>query len=159
MSVEGNGYPNGENGEVSARHDSTAEHSFDDVARGVATGTVPRRKALRILAASLFGGAFAAAPAVAVAAPKPGGTGCSISGQVRDDRGKCVCPSGTEVCGNRCVNSCPGGTGQTLNNNCQCTCGNNQVLCGGNCVTDNCPSGQFLNTAGGACTCECLDTN
>src|SRR5919112_907502 len=99
MSIEENGYTNGENGKVASREDSTAEHSFDELARGVSTGTIPRRKALRMLAASLFGGALVAAPAgMALAAPKPGGTGCPVAGQTRNTtNGKCECPTGTVV--------------------------------------------------------------
>src|SRR5687768_16385946 len=103
MSIEENGHTNSENGEGSARHDSTAEHSFDDVARGVATGTVTRGKALRVVVASLFGGAFVATAGAAGAAPKPGGTGCPKPGQVRDpaNKGQCVCASGLTTCVNK----------------------------------------------------------
>src|SRR3712207_3596339 len=128
MSVEENGHRNGENGEVSTREDSTAEHRFDDLARGVSTGTVPRRKALRMLAVSLFGGAAAAgfglvAPMGAGAQPRQGGQGCPLPGQVRRG-GRCVCPQGTTECDNRCVNNqCSGG--RTFNAaTCQCECAN-----------------------------------
>src|SRR5919107_1423850 len=114
MSIEENGHTNSENGEGASREESTAEHSFDELARGLGTGTVPRRKALRMLAASLFGGVLVAAPAgVAWAAPKPpqpgGSKGCP-TGQIRVD-GTCQCPT----------DPCPI-TGQTRNAQCQCEC-------------------------------------
>jgi hypothetical protein len=160
MSIEENGYTNGENGEGASREDSTAEHSFDELARGVSTGTVPRRKALRMLAASLFGGALVAAPAaVAVAAPKPGGTGCSVAGQVRRN-GQCVCPRGTTVCGTgsnaRCVNNQCGTTSTFNPATCQCEavnqCGTTEVLCGGQCLAE-CSGGKVRNPT--SCACEC----
>jgi CXCXC repeat len=153
MSVEENGYRNGENGEVSSREDSTAEHSFDDLTRGLATGTVSRRKALGVVLASLFGGAFAFVPGMAMAnhGPKHGGTGCPKAGQIREN-GKCVCPAGTTECRNGCVNEvCSGG--RIFNaNTCQCECETNQVFCGGTCQPE-CPGGKVRDPLTCACTC------
>src|SRR5215211_6024266 len=103
----------------SSREDHTGTSTFDSAARGLADGSVSRGKALRMLAASLFGGALLAAPGTAMAAsgPKPGGTGCNKPGQIRQG-GKCVCnpnePLVTCTSGSgdiRCVdqNACGGG--------------------------------------------------
>src|SRR5215212_1888697 len=98
----------------SSREDYTGASTFDSAARGLADGSVSRGKALRMLAASLFGGALVAAPGTAMAAPggpKPGGTGCAKPGEIRVN-GKCQCNTaeGLITCGpnNRCVdpNTC-----------------------------------------------------
>jgi hypothetical protein len=162
MSVEENGHRNGEIEEVSTREDSTAEHSFDDLTRSLATATVPRRKALRTLAAALFGGAFFAAPAIAVAAPKPGGTGCSKPGEIRVN-GKCECNTaeGLITCGSnkRCVDPNTCGGGQRVNTDtCKCECINSdETLCPGTgqCMSNVCPTGAVLNTSGQSCSCQC----
>jgi hypothetical protein len=57
MSVEGNG-----SRAESFREDHTGTSTFDSAARGLADGFVSRGKALRMLAASLFGGTLAAIP-------------------------------------------------------------------------------------------------
>ena len=49
------------------------EHSFDELARGLASGSLSRRKALRLMGAALVGGALASIPGVALAAPCPSG--------------------------------------------------------------------------------------
>jgi hypothetical protein len=47
------------------------EHSFDELARELASGTLSLRKALKVMGAALFGGALTATiPGVAFAAPK-----------------------------------------------------------------------------------------
>jgi hypothetical protein len=163
MSIEENG-----SRVESSREDHTGTSTFDSAARGLADGSVSRGRALRMLAASLFGGALVAAPAaVAVAAPsdnrKPGGTGCPVAGQIRQG-GKCTCPQSTpDVCGTgsnaQCVNrQC--GTGSTFNQaTCKCeavnTCGAGEVLCNGNCLQE-CGGAQVRNPE--SCACECPGT-
>jgi hypothetical protein len=61
--------------------DHTGEHSFDELARGLASGSVSRRKALKLMGAALAGGALASIPGVAQAAPPQ------------------PCPEGTFTCG------------------------------------------------------------
>jgi hypothetical protein len=165
MSIEENGYTNGENGEGASREDSTAEHSFDELARGVSTGTVPRRKALRMLAASLFGGVLVAAPAMAAPRDnrKPGGTGCPKAGQIRNEVGKCECQSQLVTCGptgnESCVDPNTCGNGQRVNTtSCKCECINaNETLCPGTgtCISNACPEGAVLETSGPSCSCQC----
>jgi hypothetical protein len=143
--------------------------SFDELAKGLATGAVSRRKALRWIGGALVGAALTSVPGVAWANDR-----CS-EGQIRcGDRcvnlqnnerhcGSCRnrCGSNQTCCKGRCVNlqnnerhcgsclnrclegkECVGGV---------CQCPSDTTLCGGNCVP-NCPSGQNLNTS----TCNCV---
>jgi hypothetical protein len=52
------------------------EHSFDELARGLASGTLSRRKALRLMGAALVGSALASIPGVALAADEGGNREC-----------------------------------------------------------------------------------
>jgi Stigma-specific protein, Stig1 len=98
----------------------TRESSLDELAKGLASGTVSRGKALRWMGAALIGGALAAVPGVAWAAPaeaKP------------VDQGNC--PTARVKCRGRCVNL------QSDANNCgQCSnvCSAAEVCAGGACV-------------------------
>ena len=69
----------------------TWERSFDELAKGLAGGTVSRRKALRMLGAALVGGVLASVPGVALAKPKPG--------KCNKDK---HCPSGQRCVGGQC---------------------------------------------------------
>src|SRR5215217_3343514 len=57
----------------------TGKHSFDELAKGLATGTVSRRQVLRLFGGALLGGLMASIPGVALAqktgGPPPGGGG------------------------------------------------------------------------------------
>jgi hypothetical protein len=77
------------------RH-TNREGSFDELAKGLAGGTVSRGKALRWLGAALFGGAVASIPGVALAKPKPGK--CTKDKQ---------CPAGQGCVDGQCVSSTP----------------------------------------------------
>jgi hypothetical protein len=72
---------------------SRAELSFDDLAKGVASGTASRRKALRLLGAALVGGALASIPGVAWAA-KGGNRECVRCCKEKfgpgPERGECI---------------------------------------------------------------------
>jgi hypothetical protein len=177
MSVEENGHRNGEIEEVSSHDDSTAEHSFDDLTRNLATGTVPRRKALRMLAASLFGGTLAAIPGVAWATHnpqhQPGGskgcpTGqvrvngqcqcptdpCPVAGQTRNAQCQCECPGGQLVVDGACVQECGGGRVRNPATG-QCECPTGEIECGGQCLSATCPG--TGGVARDPVTCECLE--
>ena len=92
-------------------HGAGGATSFDELAKGLAGGTISRGKALRLLGAALFGGAVASVPGVAWA----------------NDR----CSEGQTRCGDRCVNL------QTNERHCG-SCGNRcrstQTCCKGKCV-------------------------
>ena len=60
MPVEENG-----TGQFPSPEDSTAQHSFDDLARGLASGSLSRRRALRLLGGALAGSLMASFPGVA----------------------------------------------------------------------------------------------
>jgi hypothetical protein len=47
------------------------ERSFDELSRALASGSLSRRKALRLMGAALVGGALASIPGIAGAAPRP----------------------------------------------------------------------------------------
>ena len=96
----------------------TRESSFDELARGLASGDVSRGKALRLIGAALVGGTLASIPGVAFArAPRtpPTGKGGCIAGRT-NCRGKCYDLQSDRnncgQCGNVCsdVQECQGGT-------------------------------------------------
>jgi Stigma-specific protein, Stig1 len=90
----------------------TTNRSFDELARALASGTLSRGKALRLMGGLLVGGALGSLPGVAWA---------------DDDR----CPQGQTRCGERCV---------TLRFNerhcgsCRNRCTSTQTCCNGRCV-------------------------
>ncbi len=110
-----------------------AETSFDELARGLASGNLSRRKALRLMGGVLAGSTLASIPGIAWARPnKPVGAKCNHNHQCAS--GQCVdrvcvaggCPGGTTLCGDNCVPDCP--SGQTLNPT-TCECEGNLPTC------------------------------
>jgi hypothetical protein len=89
----------------------TANHSFDELARGLANGTLSRGKAIRLMGSALLGAALASVPGVAWA----------------NDR----CSQGQTRCGDRCVNL---QTNERHCGSCRNRCGPNQTCCKGRCV-------------------------
>lgn len=85
------------------------ERSFDELARGLANGSVSRRQALRLVGSALVGAALASVPGVAWAA----------------------CPEGQTRCGDRCVNL---KTNERHCGSCRNRCRSTQTCCGGRCV-------------------------
>jgi hypothetical protein len=82
------------------------DHSFDELTRGLANGTLSRGKALRLMGAALVGGALASIPGIAWAKPnKPEGAKCKHNHQC--ESGFCVggvCRGAAEPI---CTPSCP----------------------------------------------------
>jgi len=74
------------------------DHSFDELTRGLASGTLSRGKALRLMGAALVGGALASIPGIAGAKPKPAGAKCKHDHQCAS--GTC---SSTGTCAAACV--------------------------------------------------------
>jgi hypothetical protein len=104
-----------------------AELSVDELAKGLANGTVSRRGALRMMGAALLGSALASIPSIAWAAkPAPCLSGnkcaknCCPDASFVCSKGKCACPSGMTQCGDDCLDP---STFQTDPNNCG-ACGN-----------------------------------
>ena len=89
----------------------TTNHSFDELARALADGSLSRGKALRLMGGLLVGGALASVPGVAWA----------------DDR----CSEGQTRCGERCVNL---KTNERHCGSCRNRCTSNQRCCNGRCV-------------------------
>jgi hypothetical protein len=108
---------------------NTSERSFDAIARGVAKGTVSRRKALHFLAVGLVGSALGFGPSVASAAPTAGVSKCQPLGhkcltnidccsRFCDKNGnQCACTPDEIACQDpssgqlRCVPRCASGLG------------------------------------------------
>ena len=152
----------------------TRDHSFDELARGLANRSLSRGDALKRVGAAIVGGLLASIPGAALAqgGRSSGAQGCPYPGQVKV-KGQCQCPSGQEICGGSCVStSCPGD--QTFNPAtcaCECppkTCSGEQILDQSTC-TCGCPPGNTLcwdgrcipNCTGGQIfdqnACQCVD--
>ena len=89
--------------EVHDQEDIAEEHSFDELARGLASGTVSRSKMLRLLGGVLVGGVVASIPGLAWAQPNcPSGYTLCDDGLCYDlQTNNCNCGA----CGNRCAGS------------------------------------------------------
>ena len=88
------------NTEVTSQEHIERELSFDALAKGLATGSVSRRSALKLMGGALLGGVLASIPGVAFAAPST--TRCRTNSDcppnaVCQDR-ECVCPARTSPC-------------------------------------------------------------
>jgi hypothetical protein len=134
----------------------TTNQSLDELAKGLATGTLSRGKAIRWMGGALLGAALASVPGVAWAND--------------DDR----CSEGQTRCGERCVNL---KTNERHCGSCSNRCRSNQTCCNGRCVNleknehhcgscgNRCPEGS--ECVGGTCSavgtnllrCICNDTN
>jgi len=135
----------------------STNHSFDELARGLASGDVSRRRALRLMGAALVGGTLASLGIGGEAGADP----CKRTGKACKKNSQCcsrncvngtcaACPADTTLCGGNCVTNCP--TGQTLNpSTCQCQCTSGTTLCDGNCVSTTCGPNQKFDTS--SCTC------
>jgi hypothetical protein len=131
--------------------------SFDELAKGLATGAVPRRKALRWMGGALVGAALASVPGVAWADDRcsEGQTRCGdrCVNLQRNERhcGSCFnrCPEGSECVGGVCQGGvCP-------NLTCCCVCGHR--LPDGSVDYSTCTDGPtFIDDA--VCRQYCIDT-
>jgi hypothetical protein len=111
----------------------TPESSFDELTRGLASGTLSRGRALRLMGAAVVGGTLASLGiGEAAAAPR----GCKREGK--------NCKRDTQCCSG----NCSGG---------KCAaCPSAQVLCNGSCVSTSCSQGQIFDPASCACVAQCL---
>src|SRR5919199_1729481 len=83
--------------------------SFDELAIGLSSGTVSRRRALRLFGSAILGGALASIPTVAGAKPKPGkchkDAQCPVGTTCQN--GECLTPQGCQpgetLCAGQCV--------------------------------------------------------
>jgi hypothetical protein len=153
--------------DVPARSDqgTGARESFDELAIGLAGGTMPRRRALRLFGGALVGAAVASIPRVTSAKPcKPllhkcitNIDCCSRNCITTNRRGNgkiCGCPTGQTLVDRQCVAAgcTPGTTAgcgfcvNSLGLNQECTCGNR---------ADG--SGTFCYAPPGPCVSSCAE--
>jgi hypothetical protein len=146
--------------ELQPRPDASDASSFDDLAKGLASGTLSRRKALRMLGAAVVGGALASFPGMAWAAPCPktrvrcageccaeGVTACQGTGKNKTCGPVPVtCPTGQTLCDGQCVN--------TLTDEAYCGSCYNNCNAGQTCVDGGCQYPCVNN-----CCCACYYTD
>src|ERR687893_2921141 len=99
------------------------DHSFDELARGLASGEVSRGKALRLIGAALVGGTLASLLGIGEAAAAPGG--CKRDGKKCKESSQC------------CSGNCEGGTCAACGSN-GATCTEGTQCCSGNCKGGMC---------------------
>ena len=156
----------------------TTERSLDELAKGLATGTLSRGKAIRWMGGALLGAALASLPGMAWADDcRRLGRECRRDSQccsrncVRwGDHKVCGCPEGKTRCGVRCVNldrnerhcgscgnRCDAGE-QCVRGECQGGCPPGETVCTGcACETVACIPGTFgcnpsaSDPSGGSC--------
>jgi hypothetical protein len=148
-------------------HHAGEATSFDELAKGLASGTLSRGKALRLLGGALVGATLASVPGVAWAKKKPGKQKkCKdfedCQGTIQGSeciKGQCVCGSGTTLCGGSCCTTefCCGGVNGVCcgapNTTCvngECVCSPGSAACEGGC----CPEGDIcVDRYGGGKRC------
>jgi hypothetical protein len=136
------------------------ERSFDELARGLASGTLSRGRALKLMGAALVGGTLASLGIGEAAANdcKRNGKRCKKNTQCCS--GNCV--NGT--CAQTCTFAGDGGVGECTGANCNCFpsisgppdyCAFAVVGSGKTCVNDSeCPPGEFCG-GDNACYVAC----
>lgn len=158
--------------------DLRRESSFDALAKGLASGTVSRRQALRLMGAALVGGTLASVPGMAWAAKPTCPSGVTCRGQccpvgatcTKGAGGGCTCPAGQPAtCGGQCValntaqncGSC-GNVVDTQTDEANCgscgkACSTGQSCVSGACVTpcDRGAVGDFCLVSLGCCSGKC----
>lgn len=109
---------------VSVHEEATEEYSFDALAKGLASGTISRRKALKLAGSAILGaGVLAFFPGAATAAEgarcPSGDTGCNVECRGRIARRRdCRCIR--TIGGNRrCVRPCCSNRGCGSNDDCR----------------------------------------
>jgi hypothetical protein len=85
----------------------TENHSFDELAKGLASGNLSRRQALKLVGGALLGGLLVSIPGVAQAHHKPDhgtppGQGGTPPGQGGIAPGQGACPPGLTLCAGLC---------------------------------------------------------
>jgi hypothetical protein len=118
------------------------ERSFDELTRGLASGSVTRGKALRLMGAAVVGGALASLGIDGEAAAAPGG--CKRNGKhcTRNDQ----CCSGNCDDSNTCAAACVANGG---------TCSTSTDCCSGNCSNGFCCAPGRVGLSNGTCAKPC----
>jgi Stigma-specific protein, Stig1 len=150
----------------------TTNRSFDELAKGLATGTLSRGKAIRWMCGALLGAALASLPGVAWANDDCRRLGrecrrdsqcCSGNCVRRGDDRVCACPEGRTRCNDRCVNlqRNENHCGECFNR-CEEGQGCEEGVCGGEpmCVSTGGPCSTDSECCSGICdgTCACKAT-
>ena len=146
-----------QNREEANLQSTNENHSFDELAKGLANGSATRRQALRWMGAALLGGVLASIPGVALAHHKPEHTGGGGGGGGTPSTGSQGCPAPKIRQQGQCV--CPDVPcqGGTVNANCQCECQSPKTPVNGACVCPtSCNPPLEQNTT--TCACECTNT-
>jgi hypothetical protein len=129
---------------------SSIATSFDELAKAMASGTVSRRKALRLMGAALVGGTLASLGIGEAAADL-----CKRNGK--------VCKKNTQCCSGHCSKSGTSSSGTCADAPPTCgaigaTCSVNTDCCSGRCASgvcaEPCPSGRVL-LSNGTCARSC----
>ena len=140
----------------------TTNQSFDDLAKGLATGTLSRGKAIRWMGGALLGAALASLPGVAWANDDCRRLGrecrrdsqcCSRNCIRRGDDKVCGCPEGQRRCNDRCVNL---DRNERHCGRCFNRCAEGQECVDGVCEGEVC-EGELLTPVGGGdpiCSCS-----
>jgi hypothetical protein len=81
--------------------EQTTNRYFDELASGLASGSISRGKALKLMGAALLGGTLASIPGIAWAKLKPGGARCKRNEQCAS--GQCV----DGMCAAAACGACP----------------------------------------------------
>jgi Stigma-specific protein, Stig1 len=140
----------------------TTARSLDELAKGLATGTLSRGKALRLVGGALLGAAFASVPRVALADDDCRRLGrecrrdsqcCSRNCIRRGDDKVCACPEGRTRCkDDRCVNL---NTNERHCGECFNRCAEGEECLDGMCQGGGCQSG---TQECGALVCQAGET-
>jgi hypothetical protein len=120
------------------------ERSFDELARGLASGSISRGRALRLMGAALLGGTLASLGIGGVA--------------TADDECKPLekkCRKNQQCCSGNCSKS-----GTSRFGTCACqenggSCANNSQCCSGNCASGTCAAACLPDVIRGNCTSPC----
>jgi hypothetical protein len=151
-------------GVVDTRPGTGIGTSLDELAKGLASGTVSRAKALRLVGSALLGAALASVPGMAWAACPAGQTRCNdrcVNLQTSENHcGSCRnrCRSTQTCCKGRCVNL----QGNERHcGSCLHRCDEGEECVGGVCQGEGCPPDPACTESGGtidATTCHCICT-
>src|SRR3954453_21543295 len=104
------------------------EHAFDELARRMASGAMPRGQALKLVGGALLGGLLASIPGAALAKKKHSRTASAAAKKPSKCNKDKKCPSGESCCSGTCTNL------QTDTNNCgSCghACASGEGCCSG----------------------------
>ena len=134
---------------------------FDELARGLADGSLTRGKALRLMGAALVGGTLGSLGIREAAADRPGckraGKNCTRNTQCC---GSLVCPSGTCQTPTTTTTETPTTTTTTmcLPNGGTCTAGGTPC-CSGNCSNGFCCESGRVGLSNGTCVKPCTSSD